>query len=98
MVSWPQAFLRALADRTGDSAERRRLQELCSRQGAADYTRFVRDAGACLSDLLRAFPSCQPPLGLLLGEWPPSQPPSPGSPSVLRAPQVPAGLWGHVST
>ena len=35
--------------------------------------------------------------------WPPARwvaavtAPSPGSPSVLRAPQVPAGLWGHVS-
>ncbi|XP_068846697.1 methionine synthase reductase [Capricornis sumatraensis] len=69
-----KAFLRALADHTGDSVERRRLQELCSRQGAADYSRFVRDASACLSDLLRAFPSCQPPLGLLLEHLPKLQP------------------------
>lgn len=65
---WPQALLRALADCAGDSAERRRLQELSSAQGAADYSRFVRGARAGLLDLLRAFPSCRPPLGLLLGE------------------------------
>lgn len=63
-------LLRALADCTGDPAERRRLQELSSSQGAADYSRFVRSAGASLPDLLLAFPSCRPPLGLLLGEWP----------------------------
>lgn len=63
-------LLRALADCTGDPAERRRLQELSSSQGAADYSRFVRGAGASLPDLLLAFPSCRPPLGLLLGEWP----------------------------
>lgn len=63
-------LLRALADCAGDPAERRRLQELSSSQGAADYSRFVRGAGASLPDLLLAFPSCRPPLGLLLGEWP----------------------------
>uniref|UniRef100_A0A8D1GK33 Methionine synthase reductase n=1 Tax=Sus scrofa TaxID=9823 RepID=A0A8D1GK33_PIG len=63
-----KAFLRALAEHSSDGAERRRLQELCSRQGTADYNRLVRDARACLLDLLLAFPSCQPPLSLLLGD------------------------------
>uniref|UniRef100_A0A8D1SWF8 Methionine synthase reductase n=1 Tax=Sus scrofa TaxID=9823 RepID=A0A8D1SWF8_PIG len=63
-----KAFLRALAEHSSDGAERRRLQELCSRQGTADYNRLIRDARACLLDLLLAFPSCQPPLGLLLGD------------------------------
>nr|XP_006198358.1 methionine synthase reductase isoform X1 [Vicugna pacos]XP_015107144.1 methionine synthase reductase isoform X1 [Vicugna pacos] len=69
-----KAFLRALVDHTGDGAERRRLQELCSRQGAPDYNRFVRDARACVLGLLRAFPSCRPPLGLLLEHLPKLQP------------------------
>ncbi|XP_061043630.1 methionine synthase reductase [Eubalaena glacialis] len=69
-----KAFLRALVDHAGDGAEKRRLQELCSRQGAADYNRFVRDSRACLLDLLLAFPSCQPPLGLLLEHLPKLQP------------------------
>uniref|UniRef100_A0A8C3W016 Methionine synthase reductase n=1 Tax=Catagonus wagneri TaxID=51154 RepID=A0A8C3W016_9CETA len=69
-----KAFLRALADHSGNSAERRRLQELCSRQGTADYNHFVRDARACLLDLLLAFPSCRPPLGLLLEHLPKLQP------------------------
>ncbi|XP_045704302.1 methionine synthase reductase [Phyllostomus hastatus] len=69
-----KAFLRALVDCTSDGAERRRLQELCSRQGAADYNRFVRDACASVLDLLLAFPSCQPPLSLLLEHLPKLQP------------------------
>ena len=69
-----QAFLRALAEHSSDGAERRRLQELCSRQGTADYNRLIRDARACLLDLLLAFPSCQPPLGLLLEHLPKLQP------------------------
>ncbi|XP_053449048.1 methionine synthase reductase isoform X2 [Nycticebus coucang] len=69
-----KAFLRALADYTSDGAEKRRLQELCSRQGAAEYGRFVRDPCACLLDLLLAFPSCQPPLSLLLEHLPKLQP------------------------
>ncbi|KAM5169592.1 methionine synthase reductase isoform 1-T2 [Callospermophilus lateralis] len=69
-----KAFLRALADCTRDSAEKRRLQELCSKQGTGDYNRFVRDASACLLDLLLAFPSCQPPLSLLLEHLPKLQP------------------------
>ncbi|KAG8516165.1 Methionine synthase reductase, partial [Galemys pyrenaicus] len=66
-----KAFLRALVDHTHDPAQRRRLQELCSREGAADYSRFLREARISLLDLLLAFPSCQPPLSLLLGEWVP---------------------------
>ncbi|XP_069898268.1 methionine synthase reductase isoform X1 [Dipodomys merriami] len=69
-----KAFVRALADYTSDSAEKRRLQELCSKQGASDYALFVRDAAACLLDLLLAFPSCHPPLGLLLEHLPKLQP------------------------
>lgn len=69
-----KAFLRALVDCTSNAAEKRRLQELCSKQGAADYNLFIRDASACLLDLLLAFPSCHPPLSLLLEQLPKLQP------------------------
>ncbi|XP_034379513.1 methionine synthase reductase [Arvicanthis niloticus] len=69
-----KAFLRALGDHTSSAPEKRRLQELCSKQGAADYNRFIRDANVCLLDLLHAFPSCQPPLSLLLEHLPKLQP------------------------
>lgn len=69
-----KAFLRALVDCTSNAAEKRRLQELCSKQGAADYNLLIREASACLLDLLLAFPSCHPPLSLLLEQLPRLQP------------------------
>ncbi|NWH64701.1 MTRR reductase, partial [Geococcyx californianus] len=69
-----KAFLRALVECTSDVGEKRRLQELCSRQGASDYTRFIRDCGVCLLDLLHAFPSCKPSLNLLIEHLPKLQP------------------------
>nr|XP_060630046.1 methionine synthase reductase [Anolis sagrei ordinatus] len=65
-----KAFLRSLVEYTIDVGEKRRLQELCSKQGSSDYNSFIRDAGVCLLDLLHAFPSCQPPLSLLIEHLP----------------------------
>ncbi|CAN8184275.1 unnamed protein product [Coccothraustes coccothraustes] len=65
-----KAFLRALVECTSDAGEKRRLQELCSRQGASDYTHFIRDSNVCLLDLLHAFPSCKPSLSLLIEHLP----------------------------
>ncbi|XP_027734743.1 methionine synthase reductase isoform X4 [Empidonax traillii] len=65
-----KAFLRALVECTSDAGEKRRLQELCSRQGASDYMRFIRDSNVCLLDLLHAFPSCKPSLNLLIEHLP----------------------------
>lgn len=67
-LSLCQAFLRALVECTKDSVERRRLQELCSKQGAADYNLYVRDSSLSVSELLAAFPSCTPPLSLIIGQ------------------------------
>ncbi|NXE51141.1 MTRR reductase, partial [Casuarius casuarius] len=69
-----KAFLRALVECTSDAGEKRRLQELCSRQGASDYTRFIREPNVCLLDLLHAFPSCRPSLNLLIEHLPKLQP------------------------
>ncbi|KAJ8277709.1 hypothetical protein GJAV_G00078880 [Gymnothorax javanicus] len=69
-----KAFLRALVDYTTDAGEKRRLQELCSKQGSADYNRFVRDPSLCLLDILRAFSSCSPPLSLLIEHLPELKP------------------------
>ncbi|KAL4635154.1 methionine synthase reductase [Arapaima gigas] len=69
-----KAFLRSLVDCTSHPAEKRRLQELCSKQGSAEYNCFVRDPGLCLLDLLRAFTSCMPPLSLLIEHLPKLQP------------------------
>uniref|UniRef100_A0A8C1GTP7 Methionine synthase reductase n=1 Tax=Cyprinus carpio TaxID=7962 RepID=A0A8C1GTP7_CYPCA len=69
-----KAFVRALADFTQNGSEKRRLLELCSKEGSADYNSFVRDTNVCLLDLLRAFPSCLPPLSLLFEHLPKLQP------------------------
>ncbi|KAF7661753.1 hypothetical protein LDENG_00253680 [Lucifuga dentata] len=69
-----KAFLRALVDHTGDSMQRRRLQELCSKQGTADYNLYVRDTSLSILELLTAFPSCSPPLRLLIEHLPKLQP------------------------
>ncbi|XP_067342175.1 methionine synthase reductase isoform X2 [Channa argus] len=69
-----KAFLRALVEHTGDRLQRRRLQELCSKQGAADYNLFVRDPSLSILELLTAFPSCSPPLNLLIEHLPKLQP------------------------
>ncbi|KAM9839294.1 methionine synthase reductase [Aulostomus maculatus] len=65
-----KAFLRALVEYTQDGVQRRRLQELCSKQGAADYNLYVRDSSLSILDLLTAFPSCSPPLNLLIEHLP----------------------------
>ncbi|KAJ0022977.1 hypothetical protein NQD34_015111 [Periophthalmus magnuspinnatus] len=69
-----KAFVRALVEYTDDSTQKRRLQELCSRQGAADYNMFVRDQSLSVLELLSAFPSCRPPLSLLIEHLPKLQP------------------------
>uniref|UniRef100_A0A8C5BH66 Methionine synthase reductase n=1 Tax=Gadus morhua TaxID=8049 RepID=A0A8C5BH66_GADMO len=82
-----KAFLRALVDCAGDSGQKRRLQELCSKQGSADYNRFIRDSSLCLPELLTEFSSCTPPLSLLIEHLPKLQPrPYSAASSTLRHP------------
>uniref|UniRef100_A0A8C9ZNV0 Methionine synthase reductase n=1 Tax=Sander lucioperca TaxID=283035 RepID=A0A8C9ZNV0_SANLU len=82
-----KAFLRALVEHTWDGVQRRRLQELCSKQGAADYNLYVRDPSLSAMELLTAFPSCSPPLSLLIEHLPKLQPrPYSAASSCLRYP------------
>ncbi|XP_073534486.1 methionine synthase reductase isoform X2 [Phyllobates terribilis] len=69
-----KAFMRALAEYTFHAGEKRRLLELCSKQGSADYNRFIRDHAISILELLNAFPSCKPPLSLLIAHLPKLQP------------------------
>ena len=55
--------IRMLVEYTSDEVERRRLQELCSRQGSTNYLSVIRSNQLCLLDLLLAFPTCRPPIG-----------------------------------
>ncbi|XP_035474971.1 methionine synthase reductase [Scophthalmus maximus] len=82
-----KAFLRALVEHTGDGVQRRRLQELCSKQGAADYNLYVRDPSLSALEFLTAFPSCSPPLSLLIEHLPKLQPrPYSAASSTLKHP------------
>ncbi|XP_061569427.1 methionine synthase reductase isoform X2 [Cololabis saira] len=82
-----KVFLRALVEYTADGAQKRRLQELCSKQGAADYNLYVRDPSLTILELLTAFPSCTPPLSLLIEHLPKLQPrPYSAASSCLRHP------------
>ncbi|KAM3841998.1 methionine synthase reductase isoform 2-T5 [Vipera latastei] len=65
-----KAFLRSLVEYTTGISEKRRLQELCSKQGSSDYNSFIRDPSVSLLDLLRVFPTCKPPLSLLIEHLP----------------------------
>ncbi|XP_069120438.1 methionine synthase reductase-like [Argopecten irradians] len=69
-----KAVIRTLAEYTSDERERRRLQELCSKQGGSDYSQFIREAGVGILDLLLAFTSCNPPVERLLEQLPRLQP------------------------
>ncbi|KAK7497577.1 hypothetical protein BaRGS_00011217 [Batillaria attramentaria] len=61
-----KALLRVLVDFTSDAHEKRRLQELCSKEGAGDYTAFVRGENVSLLDVLCTFPTCHPPVERIL--------------------------------
>ncbi|PVD37330.1 hypothetical protein C0Q70_04329 [Pomacea canaliculata] len=61
-----KALLRVLVEHTSNPGEKRRLQELCSKEGGDDYATFLRGANVSLLDVLRAFPSCSPPVERLL--------------------------------
>ncbi|GMT16302.1 hypothetical protein PFISCL1PPCAC_7599, partial [Pristionchus fissidentatus] len=53
-------LLRFLAEAATDAAEKRRLLELCSAQGVAEFTQYIRQAALSLVDVLLAFPSAIP--------------------------------------
>ena len=65
-----QALLRILAKYTKDPQEQRRLLELCSIQGSAEYTKLIVTNGVSLIDILQTFRSCKPPVERLLEHLP----------------------------
>ncbi|VDP22859.1 unnamed protein product [Onchocerca flexuosa] len=80
-------LLRVLAECTENECQKRRILELCSAQGAEEFTKFVRQAGLSLVDFLLNFPSCRPTVGRLI-ELLPRLLPRPYSVSCIRE------LWG----
>ena len=65
-----KALIRVLVEYAEDPQEKRRLQELCSKQGSNDYHAFVREPSISLLEILKAFPSCKPPFERLLEHLP----------------------------
>ncbi|XP_046851855.1 methionine synthase reductase-like isoform X2 [Xenia sp. Carnegie-2017] len=65
-----KAFLRTLCEFTSNPMEKRRLQELCSKEGASHYSQFIREPHVSFFDILNAFPSCQPPFEKVLEHLP----------------------------
>ncbi|KAK5980782.1 Methionine synthase reductase [Trichostrongylus colubriformis] len=59
-------ILRVLAESATDEGEKRRLLELTSAQGLAEFNTFVRQPGLSLADILFAFPSVHPPADRLI--------------------------------
>ncbi|KAJ1360129.1 FAD binding domain [Parelaphostrongylus tenuis] len=59
-------ILRSLAEKATDEREKRRLLELTSAQGLADFNNFVRQPGLSLADILFAFPSVRPSVDRLI--------------------------------
>ncbi|KAK3579904.1 hypothetical protein CHS0354_031423 [Potamilus streckersoni] len=65
-----KALLRALVESTEDESQKRRLQELCSKQGNEEYTQFLRQTSVSILDILYTFPSCNPPVETLIEHLP----------------------------
>ncbi|KAL3837612.1 hypothetical protein ACJMK2_022958 [Sinanodonta woodiana] len=65
-----KALLRALVESTDVESQKRRLQELCSKQGSEEYTQFIRQTSVTILDILNTFPSCNPPIETLIEHLP----------------------------
>lgn len=59
---------------TRDSVQRRRLQELSSRQGNEEYQNLILNQNITICDIIRLFDSCHPPLNVFLDNVPASKP------------------------
>jgi len=64
--SLKKSLLRTLADYCGNEKEKRRLLELCSKEGSQEYHELIKVNSFSLLDLLNTFKSCKPPLDHLI--------------------------------
>uniref|UniRef100_A0A0K2U4Z1 Methionine synthase reductase n=1 Tax=Lepeophtheirus salmonis TaxID=72036 RepID=A0A0K2U4Z1_LEPSM len=63
-------LLRLFAEYASNETEKRRLQELCSKQGANEYLSFIREPGVSPLDILLTFSSISIPFEILLEHLP----------------------------
>ncbi len=74
LVLCRKSLLRLLGEHCSDPAERRALLNLSSRGGKEAYDAEIKEGRPTLLDLLRRFPSAQPPLPALLDALSPLMP------------------------
>lgn len=67
-------FLQTLAEYTKDETESKKLTEMCTPAGSNEYNRFINEEGKTLLGILKAFPSCKPPINRLLENLPALRP------------------------
>ncbi|XP_045769327.1 methionine synthase reductase-like isoform X2 [Maniola jurtina] len=63
-------FLLTLSKHTKDEKEKRILEYLCSKEGAIAYTTHIINKHTCLLDIFAIFPSCKPPVVVILENLP----------------------------
>ncbi|KAI9268982.1 hypothetical protein BDA99DRAFT_603175 [Phascolomyces articulosus] len=68
-----KALLRLLAEYTTEVEEKTKLIYICSKQGVSQFN-SVREQVPTLLDILKTFPSCNPPVERLLDALPPHMP------------------------
>lgn len=61
--------MRLFVDCTSNEDEKRRLEELCSKEGSEVYIKYVVEEHLSILDILNHFPSCQPDVAVLIGEY-----------------------------
>ncbi|CAF2754762.1 unnamed protein product [Rotaria sp. Silwood2] len=59
-------LLRLFVDCTTDEDEKRRLEELCSREGSDIYIKYILEEHLSILDILNHFPSCKPDVAMLI--------------------------------
>ena len=59
--------MRLFVDCTSDEDEKRRLEELCSKEGSEIYIKYILEEHLSILDILNHFPSCQPDVAILIG-------------------------------
>ncbi|XP_078492531.1 methionine synthase reductase-like [Ciona intestinalis] len=69
-----KTLIRCLVECTSNLDEKRRLEELCSRQGGGEYMDVIRGNMISVLDILATFPSCKPTFETLVQHLPRLQP------------------------
>ncbi|CAF1398824.1 unnamed protein product [Adineta steineri] len=59
-------ILRLFVDCTSDEDEKRRLEELCSKEGSEIYIKYILEEHLSILDILNHFPSCKPDIAILI--------------------------------